>query len=112
VTTGSPPRGAGYYEEAFRMSNCPSEEIEMPGHLFHRGAQPQLGTLKKANSYLGCFTNLHKNGAAEMKENPKLNLIIINKLDEKAQNTLGTDQGPGKTFSKTSDIPSNSRSTQ
>jgi hypothetical protein len=45
----------------------------------------KLDDPKKANSYLGVFTNLHNERANEMKENPKLNLIIINKWIEKAK---------------------------
>jgi uncharacterized protein (DUF2225 family) len=75
----------GYYEEAFRMSNCPSEEIEMQVIYSIVALNLKLEDLKKANSYLGVFTNLHNERSNEMKENPKLNLIIINKWTEKAK---------------------------
>jgi uncharacterized protein (DUF2225 family) len=75
----------GYYEEAFRMSNCPTEEIEMQVIYSIVALNLKLGDPKKANSYLGVFTNLHNERANEMKENPKLNLIIINKWIEKAK---------------------------
>jgi uncharacterized protein (DUF2225 family) len=75
----------GYYEEAFRMSNCPSEEIEMQVIYSIVALNLKLDDPKKANSFLGVFTNLHNERAAEMKENPKLNLIIINKWNEKAK---------------------------
>jgi uncharacterized protein (DUF2225 family) len=75
----------GYYEEAFRMSNCPSEEIEMQVIYSIVALNLKLDDPKTANSYLGVFTNLHNERANEMKENPKLNLIIINKWIEKAK---------------------------
>ena len=45
----------------------------------------KLDDPKKANSFLGVFNNLHNERANEMKDNPKLNLIIIDKWNDKAK---------------------------
>ncbi len=74
-----------HYEEAFRMSNCPSEEIELQVIYSIVALSLKLGDPKKANSYLGVFTNLQNDRVIEMKENPKLNCILISKWNEKAK---------------------------
>jgi len=75
----------GFYEEAFRTSNCPSEEIEMQVIYTIVALYIRLGELKKANSYIGVFTNLKNARAAEMKTDPKVNLIAIEKWTERSR---------------------------
>jgi uncharacterized protein (DUF2225 family) len=75
----------GYYEEAFRTSNCASEEIEMQVIYSIVALCLKLEDPKKANSYIGVFGNLHNDRVIEMKNNPKLNLILIDKWTEKAK---------------------------
>jgi uncharacterized protein (DUF2225 family) len=75
----------GYYEEAFRTSNCPSEEIEMQVIYTIVALCLKLEDPKKANSYIGVFSNLHNDRVIEMKDNPKLNLILIDKWTDKAK---------------------------
>jgi uncharacterized protein (DUF2225 family) len=75
----------GYYEEAFRTSNCPSEEIEMQVIYTIIALNLKLEDPNKANSFIGVFTNLHNERAHEMKENPKLNFITIDKWNDKAK---------------------------
>jgi uncharacterized protein (DUF2225 family) len=75
----------GFFEEAFRTSNCPSEEIEMQVIYSIVTLNLKLGDQKKANSFIGVFTNLHNSRVMEMKEDPKLQLIIIDKWADKAK---------------------------
>jgi uncharacterized protein (DUF2225 family) len=75
----------GFFEEAFRTSNCPSEEIEMQVIYTIVALNLKLGDQKKANSFIGVFTNLHNSRVVEMKEDPKLQLIIIDKWADKAK---------------------------
>jgi len=51
----------------------------------------KLGDPKQANSYIGVFTNLKNARIAEMKENPKLNTVTIEKWQDKAR-TLWEDR--------------------
>lgn len=74
-----------YFEEAFRTSNCPSEEIEMQVIYLISVLNLKAGDQKKANSYIGVFNNLHNTRATEMRTNPKLNTTIIDKWTEKAK---------------------------
>lgn len=75
----------GYFEEAFKTSNCPTEEIEMQVIYLITVLYLRLGDFKKANSYIGVFNNLHNARNAEMRENPKLNTVIIDKWADKAK---------------------------
>ena len=75
----------GLMEEAFRTSNCASEEIEMQVIYTIVALYMKLGDFKKANSYIGVFSNLVNTRKAEMKENPKLNLVTIERWEEKAK---------------------------
>ena len=75
----------GYYEEAFRTSNCPSEEIEMQVIYTIVALCLKLEDPKKANSYIGVFSNLHNDRVIEMKDNPRLNIILIDKWADKAK---------------------------
>lgn len=74
-----------YNEEAFRTSNCPSEEIEMQVVYTIVALFLKLGDQKKANSYLSVFTNLKNARLAEMRENPKLTTATIDKWADKAK---------------------------
>jgi uncharacterized protein (DUF2225 family) len=75
----------GFFEESFRTSNCPSEEIEMQVIYSIVALSLKLGDEKKANSYIGVFSTLHNNRLQEMKQDPKLNTVIIDKWAEKAK---------------------------
>jgi uncharacterized protein (DUF2225 family) len=75
----------GYYEETFRTSNSPSEEIEMQVIYSIVALCLKLEDPKKANSYLGVFTNLLNDRVREMKDNPKLNTILIGKWSDRAK---------------------------
>jgi uncharacterized protein (DUF2225 family) len=75
----------GFFEEAFKTSNCPTEEIEMQVIYLITVLYLRLGDFKKANSYIGVFNNLHNARNAEMRENPKLNTVIIDKWADKAK---------------------------
>ena len=80
-----------FFEEAFRTSNCPSEEIEMQVVYTIVALNIKLGDCKKGNSFIGVFSNLHNSRATEMKTNPKLNLMTIDKWADKA-NRLWEDR--------------------
>jgi uncharacterized protein (DUF2225 family) len=73
------------FKEAFRTSNCPSEELEMQVIYVIAALCLKLGDQKQANSYVGVFTNLKNTRLAEIRENPKLNTIAIEKWHDKAQ---------------------------
>jgi uncharacterized protein (DUF2225 family) len=75
----------GYMEETFRTSNCPSEEIEMQSIYSIIALCLKLEDQKKANSYLGVFTNLYNDRINDMKDNSKLNTIIISKWNDRAK---------------------------
>lgn len=75
----------GFFEEAFRTSNCPSEDIEMQVIYLISVLYLKLGDQKKANSYIGVFNNLHNTRVAEMRNNPKLNCVTIAKWTDKAK---------------------------
>ena len=74
-----------YYEEAFKTSNCPAEEIEMQIIYTIVALYIRLGEFKKANSYIGVFNNIHNARVAEMRDNPKLNTVIIDRWTDKAK---------------------------
>jgi uncharacterized protein (DUF2225 family) len=76
---------AGYYEESFRTSNCPTEEIEMQVIYTIVALLIKLGDLKKAGSYLTVFSNLHNSRLTEMKSNPALNTVTIGKWTDRAK---------------------------
>jgi uncharacterized protein (DUF2225 family) len=73
-----------YFEEAFRVSNCPSEEIEMQVIYTVVALYLKLGDQRKANSYIGVFKNLRTTRQQEIKSNPKLTTVLIDKSLEKA----------------------------
>ncbi|MBD3392198.1 MAG: DUF2225 domain-containing protein [Chitinivibrionales bacterium] len=74
-----------YFKEAFRTSNCPAEEIEMQVIYTIVALCMKLGDHRQANSYIGVFTNLKNARTAEMKEDPKLNTVTIEKWQDKAR---------------------------
>jgi len=73
-----------FFEESFRTSNCPAEEIEMQVIYTIVALHLKLGEQKKAHSYIGVFSNLINTRKAEMKENPRLNTVTIEKWSDKA----------------------------
>lgn len=75
----------GFLEEAFRMSNCPAEEIEMQVIYTIAALYLKLGDQRSANSYLGVFTNLKNTREAEMRADPKVNATAIVKWMDKAR---------------------------
>jgi uncharacterized protein (DUF2225 family) len=75
----------GFFEESFRTSNCPSEEIEMQVLYSIVALNIKLGDEKKANSFIGVFTNLHNARVVEMKQDPKLQTLIIDRWSDKAK---------------------------
>ena len=76
----------GYFEEAFKASNCPSEDIEMQVIYSIVALNIKLGDQKKANSYIGVFSNLQTTRKAEMRDNPRLSTTIIDRWTDKAKN--------------------------
>lgn len=74
-----------YCEEAFKTSNCPSEEIEMQVIYTIVALYLKLNNQKKANSYIGVFSNLHNARMTEIRTNPKLSLATIDKWTDKAK---------------------------
>ena len=74
-----------YFEEAFRTSNCPSEDIEMQVIYLIVALYLKTGDQKKANSYIGVFNNLHNARITEMRENPKLTTATIDRWADKAK---------------------------
>jgi uncharacterized protein (DUF2225 family) len=74
-----------YNEEAFKTSNCPSEEIEMQVIYTIVALYLKLGDQKKANSYISVFTNLKNARLAEMRDNSKLTTTTIDKWADKAK---------------------------
>lgn len=75
----------GFFEEAFRTSNCPSEGLEMQVIYTIVALNLKFGDQKNANSYIGVFSNLKNNRLAEMKKNPKLNTNAIDRWTDKAK---------------------------
>jgi len=74
-----------YFEEAFRTSNCPAEDIEMQVIYLITTLYLKLGDQKKANSYIAVFNNLHNSRIEEMRENPKLTAATIDRWADKAK---------------------------
>ncbi len=75
----------GYIEEAFRTSNCPSEEIEMQVIYLIATLYLRFNEQKTANSYIHVFSNLKNTRLAEMRDDPKLNTTTITKWADKAK---------------------------
>ncbi|NLD93065.1 MAG: DUF2225 domain-containing protein [Fibrobacter sp.] len=75
----------GYFEETFKTSNCPSEEIEMQVIYSITALYLKLGDQKKANSYIGVFNNLHNTRITEMRTKSGLTAAIIDKWADRAK---------------------------
>ncbi|KMQ53022.1 hypothetical protein CHISP_0243 [Chitinispirillum alkaliphilum] len=75
----------GYFGEAFRTSNCPSEELELQTIYLIVALCLRLNESKKAHSYIGVFTNLKNTRLEEMRENPKLNTTAIDRWNDRAK---------------------------
>jgi len=75
----------GFFEEAFRTSNCPNEEIEMQVIYTTVALHMKLGDHRKGNSYITVFTNLHNSRLVEMKADPRLNTVTIDKWADRAK---------------------------
>ncbi len=75
----------GFFEEAFRTSNCPSEEIEMQVIYIVVALYLKMEDQKTANSYIQIFSNLKNTRLADMKKNSQLNTSIIVKWQDKAK---------------------------
>jgi uncharacterized protein (DUF2225 family) len=74
-----------YFEEAFKASNSPSEDIEMQIIYTIIALNIKLEDQKKANSYIGVFSNLQTTRKAEMRDNPKLTTAVIDRWTDKAK---------------------------
>ncbi len=81
----------GFFEESYRTSNCPTEEIEMQVVYTIVALYLRLGEQKKANAYIGAFSSLHTNRANDMRDNPALTTTIIDKWTDRAK-TLWEDR--------------------
>jgi uncharacterized protein (DUF2225 family) len=75
----------GFFGEAFRTSNCPSEEIEMQVIYLLVALNLRLGDQAKAGSFIGVFSNLRSNRLTEIRENPELTTVTIDKWNAKAK---------------------------
>lgn len=75
----------GFFEEAYRTSNCPSEELELQVIYLIIVILIRLGDPEKANSYFSVFGDLKENRVEEMKQNPRLTISTIKKWTEKAR---------------------------
>ncbi len=87
----------GYFEEAFTLSNCPSEEIEMQVIYTIIALYLKLGDPKKANSYIAVFANLKTHREGEIRDNPALSTVAIDKWNDKAR-TLWEDRNEPDLF--------------
>jgi len=74
-----------YFEEAFKTSNCPLEDLEMQVIYTIVALSIKLSDFKKANSFLSVFANLLNTRTSEMKENPKLSTSTIEKWTDRAK---------------------------
>jgi len=72
-----------FFEEAFKASNCPSEEIEMQVIYLIVALHMKLGDETKANSYIGVFNNLLATRKNEMRDDPKLSTTMIERWMDK-----------------------------
>ncbi|NLG18955.1 MAG: DUF2225 domain-containing protein [Fibrobacter sp.] len=72
-------------EDAFKSSNCPSEELEMQTIYLLVALYLKIGDQKKASTYINVFQNLHGQRLIEMKEDPSLKANTITKWRDKAK---------------------------
>ncbi len=75
----------GFFQEAFRTSDCPSEDLELQVIYLIVALMIRLDDLTQANSYLSVFSNLKNERIAEMKQDPRLKTDLIDKWHEKAK---------------------------
>ncbi|MFP4163220.1 MAG: DUF2225 domain-containing protein [Chitinispirillaceae bacterium] len=75
----------GFFEEAYRTSNCASDEHELQVIYLIIAIMLTLGDAESANSYLSVFSDLKNERIEEMKKNPVLNTFYIDKWTEKAR---------------------------
>ena len=75
----------GYFCDAFRTSNCPSEDLELQTIYLIVALYLRLGDFKKAHSYIAVFTNLKNNRLGEMRTDPKLNTIAMDRWADRAK---------------------------
>lgn len=73
------------FEDAFKNSNCPSEEIEMQTIYLIIALSLKIKDDKKASSYMNVFTNLRSAKVAEQKKNSQISTTIIDRWYEKAR---------------------------
>ncbi|MCL2688801.1 MAG: DUF2225 domain-containing protein [Chitinispirillia bacterium] len=74
-----------YFEEAFRKSNCPAEDLEMQSLYLIIALKIRLGDLNAANSYLTMYSKLINERHEEMKTKPSLNTVCIEKWADKSR---------------------------
>jgi len=74
-----------FMEESYRISNSPSEEIEMQTLYTIVALLIRIGEMKKANSYLGVFSTLEAQRKTEIQSNPALTTQTIIKWADKAK---------------------------
>jgi uncharacterized protein (DUF2225 family) len=75
----------GFLDEAFRTSNCPSEEIEMQVIYLLVALNLRIGDQAKAGSFLSVFSNLKGARLTEMKADPALTTVCIDKWNAKGK---------------------------
>ena len=78
-------RALSCYEDAFKSSNCPSEEIEMQVLYLLIALNLKTGDLKTAGSYINTFQILYNTRLTEAKADPSLNVVTISKWRDKAK---------------------------
>jgi len=74
-----------FFEEAFRKSNCPNEDLEMQSLYLIIALKMRLGDLTGANSYLSTYSKLINERMEEMKTKPSLNTNCIEKWSDKSR---------------------------
>jgi uncharacterized protein (DUF2225 family) len=68
-----------FYSDAFRLSNCPSEDIEYQTIYTIIALQMRLGNDSKAASYIGVLDRIESDLKKKMREDPKVTLTYIDK---------------------------------
>ena len=74
-----------YFEEAFRKSNCPSEDVELQCLYLIIALKIRLNDHTSANSYLTVFSKLMNERNEEMRTKPSLNTTCIEKWQDKSR---------------------------
>ncbi|MBD3421541.1 MAG: DUF2225 domain-containing protein [Chitinivibrionales bacterium] len=75
----------GFIEESFKNSECNSEEIELQVIYTIVALHIKFGELKKAQSYMGVYSNLKNARKAEMAKDPRLNTNLIDRWEDKVK---------------------------